>query len=116
MKNLSLALSVLALGLVSMASAHAQQDAGKYDPIMEKRADLRVKYQRTVREAAKQQPEAPPPETNDIRLRLHRSHVNDSYMVDFMARSAKRADLRVRISKVGMEKAYEEWLQREHGH
>jgi hypothetical protein len=124
MKYLSLALIALALCLVPLVSAvaqdaakpdPAQSDPVKYDTVMEKRADLRVKYQRAVCKAAKQATAATP-DTNDSRVRLRHAHVNDNYMVDFMARSAKRADLRARITQVGMERAYQEWLQQGHGH
>jgi hypothetical protein len=125
MKQLSLALIALALCLVppTLACAQdaakpdrAQSDPVKYDTVMEKRADLRVKYQRAVRDAAKQATAPVVPDTNDSRVRLRRAHVNDNYMVDFMARSAKRADLRARITQVGMERAYQEWLHQGHGH
>ncbi len=115
MKYLSCALSILALGLASLTSVQAQ-GATKYDPIMEKRADLRMKYVQAQHKAAEAAGAAKENQAVALALRKHETRIDHSYMVDFMARSAKRADLRMRISQVGMEKAYEEWMQREHGH
>ncbi len=113
MKILIVILTLLALGKMLTTPARAQ-DADKYDPILAKRADRRIKNTRAQREAAQareneaakadapQAPQAP--------------RVDHSKMVDFMAHSAKRADLRIRTLQVGSEQSYAEWLKREGGH
>ncbi len=100
MKTHILSLATLALGLTLALPALAQ-DTLKYDPIMEKRADLRMQWIRAQREAA-----ASP-------VRMHRTEPSVSAerptLVDFMALSAKRADLRLRANQLGLEAAHDEW-------
>ena len=110
MKTQTISLVTLALGLTLALPAIAQ-DTMKYDPIMEKRADLRMKWIRAQREAA-----------DSYRLRMHRTGdsteapvIDRPDLVDFMARSNKRADLHLRVSKIGLEAAYDEWKAQQHG-
>ena len=113
MKTQLLALAMLALGL-SLTRPAAAQDVMKYDTIMEKRADLRLKWIHAQREAAASE------------LRFHRSQsaedrsTSDSIdrpnLVTFMGLSAKRADLRLRANKIGIEAAYDEWMGQQGRH
>jgi hypothetical protein len=120
MSKLSLTLCLLALSMfalsISISMVRAQDarpsEPTQYDPILEKRADLRMKYVQGQRKAAKEAQRAKDEATP---MRKHETRIDRSHLVDFMARSAKRADLRARISQAGMDAAYAEWMQREHG-
>jgi hypothetical protein len=109
MKTQTRSLVTLALGLTLALPALAQ-DTMKYDPIMEKRADLRMQWIRAQRVAA------------NSSLRMHRTGesaganiIDRPGLVDFMALSNKRTDLRLRANKIGIEAACDEWVAQQHG-
>jgi hypothetical protein len=109
MKTRTLTLLALAFG-VTLALPAVAQDVMKYDPIMEKRGDLRMQWNRAQREGA------------NAALRMHRtgegagaSVVDRPGLVDFMALSSKRMDLRLRANQIGVVAAYDEWVAHQHG-
>ncbi|HZO91679.1 MAG TPA: hypothetical protein VFB38_25380 [Chthonomonadaceae bacterium] len=127
MKTQWLSLPLLGMGLIVALPAVAQ-DTSKYDPIMEKRAGLRVQYLRAQREAAHQAAMQQATEgQNRSGLRQHRAHRKDTgtsgvtiipaqdnpYLVAFQALSNKRADLRMNITRKGLNAAFSEWLRYE---
>jgi hypothetical protein len=124
MKTQILALSVLALGLASIAIPVAAQSAGQYDPSMEKRADRRLAYLAAQKQAAAAQSSGAHTNGKSATVRLHRTHgkaaampggpkpVDRSHLVDYVSVSAKRADLRLRSAQVGEKQAYADWLSR----
>jgi hypothetical protein len=101
----SLDLAAVGLGL-SLAAPALAQDTMKYDPIMEKRADLRLKWIRANQEARSQE---------EPTLRMHRTMQDRSRMVDFLSLMSKRADLQDAVSRDGLEAAYADWLARQRG-
>jgi len=104
MKTRTLSLITMALGITIALPAIAQETM-KYNPIMEKRADLRMQWVNAQLVTARSP------------LRMHRtdddregSAAGDrSGLVSFVGLSAKRADLRVRANQIGIEAAYDEW-------
>ena len=110
-------LSALLLGALWSVPAMAQS-SGRYDPSIEKHAGLRLDRIRAQRDAAASADAA---HHNHSTLRLHRSlrttsdyvaEPNRAREVDFLAISAKRADLRLRTNRVGLDASYAEWLSR----
>jgi hypothetical protein len=111
MKTQTLSLIALALGL-ALAGPALAQDTVKYDLIrMSKRVDLRLQWIHAQKEDAN-------------RVRMHRTDESNTEsqevkdrprLVDFMALSSKRADLRMRANKIGIMAAYDEWDAQQHG-
>ena|SRR5438552_13456432 len=105
-KTLALAwLPLLGAGWLLSTPALAQESM-RDDPIMVKRADLRLKWIMLNREAKS---------ATDSDLKMQRTMLDRSRMVDFMSLAAKRADMRSRITEVGIDRAYQEWLDRQPG-
>jgi hypothetical protein len=78
----------------SATAASGNQSAVEYDPIIAKRAHLRLQYDKS--------PHASTACTFSL-------HVDHSRLVDFVNILPKRSDLRMRASMVGLEQAYAEW-------
>jgi hypothetical protein len=77
----------------AMATSEGR-NAVEYDPKVAKRADLRIKYDKS--------PHASVRSRGSLKI-------DHSRMVDFINIQQKRSDLRMRVAKVGLEQAYAEW-------
>ncbi len=100
--KLHMTTAACAMALAAAAPALAQS-AAQYDPIMAKRADLRVQFIRAQQEAA----------SAETGIRLHKSAVASGALQDFLSLLPKRADLRARVASMGMDAAYQDWLERQ---
>jgi hypothetical protein len=85
--------SVLTTSATSAAAGKSRK-AMAYDPKFAKRADMRKQYDES-------------PHTGQYSAGS--LQIDHGRMVDFVNVSAKRADLRMRVAKVGLEQAYAEW-------
>lgn len=97
-------MAALAAGLMLKTPAHAQENK-TYDPIMEKRSDLRLKFWHDQREAGNAEPNSAPAQNATV-------HKEYSGMVDFVTLAAKRSDMRLRAAHIGYASACEEWMGR----
>jgi len=93
-------MAALAAGLMLKTPAHAQENK-TYDPIMEKRSDLRLKFWHDQREAGNAEPNSAPAQNATV-------HKEYSGMVDFVTLAAKRSDMRLRAAHIGYASACEE--------
>lgn len=123
MRTPVIAPALFALGWYAAAPALAQ-DTLKYDPILEKRADLRLERIRAQREAAQKQAAEKNEERPKQRIHYVRREADGTettlvkaqsspYLVDFQNVSAKRADLRIDAVRRGVDSAFTDWLRRE---
>ena len=83
-----------------------EQSLPRYEPIIEKRADLRVAYQKQLHDATEKGKGA----DTAAQTKPSTPAVGRSHMVDFVNKLPKRADLRARVSTVGIDAAYAEWI------
>ena len=115
MKTRFTVLSLVALTLAATMPAIAQS-AAKYDPIMEKRADLRLKWLHNVREAAASAIESDvsvPRIQRDAQGNIVIPANGASYLLDFQIASSKRGDIRLAWIHDGLDVAYTNWLRRD---
>lgn len=100
-------ISCLIAGMIASSTfcLAQQQSLPRYDQIVEKRSDLRVAYQKQLHDATANSTDA------SVQARPAASAVDRSHRIDFANKLPKRADLRVRVSAIGMEAAYAEWLK-----
>ncbi len=100
-------ISCIVAGLIASSTfCLAQvQSLPRYEPVVEKRSDLRVVYQKQLRDATANSTEV------SGQVSPTAPAVDRSHRIDFTNKLPKRADLRVRVTAVGMEEAYAEWLK-----
>ena len=119
MRILVTSMGLLAL-LWTLATPVLAQNALRYDPIMEKRADLPLQWLRAQREAAEIKEQRSKRHIYNFRREADRTEtplvtaLGSPYLIDFQARSNKRADLRIDVARHGLDSAFTDWLRREH--
>jgi hypothetical protein len=115
--------ALLMLGC-SLAVSAFSQETPKYDPIMVKRADLRLQWMRARHEGAKKEATESNKEIPSLRARFCKSDTEGNettlvraqgspYLVDFLSLSGKRAGLRMDTVRHGLDSAFTDWLRRE---